>query len=93
MERCSPQGAPQKPDGDEPVRSPKITSGNLHSIINNGLIPGGQNSSRRQTVFFLPVDPRNKEHQDLEHTDFSVHTSSTILAQYLEETSRRGILG
>ena len=29
---------------------------NLHSIINNGLIPGGQSSSKRQTVFFLPVD-------------------------------------
>ena len=27
MERCSPRGAPQKPDGDEPVRSPKNTSG------------------------------------------------------------------
>ena len=26
---------------------------NLHSIINNGLIPGGQDLSRRQTVFFL----------------------------------------
>ena len=25
---------------------------NLHSIINNGLILGGQNSSKRQTVFF-----------------------------------------
>ena len=25
---------------------------NLHSIINNGLIPGGQNSSKRQMVFF-----------------------------------------
>ena len=33
---------------------------NLHSIINNGLILGGQDSSRRQTVFFLPVDPRDK---------------------------------
>ena len=30
---------------------------NLHSIINSGLIPGGQNSSKRQTVFFLPIDP------------------------------------
>ena len=30
---------------------------NLHSIINNGLILGGQNSSKRQTVFFLLVDP------------------------------------
>ena len=38
---------------------------NLHSIINNGLIPGGQDSSKRQTVFFfLPIDP--------EHIDFSV---------------------
>ena len=26
---------------------------NLHSIINSGLIPGGQNMSNRQTVFFL----------------------------------------
>ena len=26
---------------------------NLHSVINNGLIPGGQNSSKRQTVFFF----------------------------------------
>ena len=33
---------------------------NLHSIINNGLILGGQDSSRRQTVFFLPIDPRDK---------------------------------
>ena len=32
---------------------------NLHSIINNGLIPGGQNSSKRQTVFFLPIDLRD----------------------------------
>ena len=33
---------------------------NLHSITNNGLIPGGQDLSRRQTVFFLPIDPRDK---------------------------------
>ena len=45
---------------------------NLHSIINNGLIPGGQDSSRRQTVFFLPIDPRDKDHEDPEHIDFSV---------------------
>ena len=36
---------------------------NLHSIINNRLIPGGQNSSKRQTVFFLPIDPRDKKSQ------------------------------
>ena len=45
---------------------------NLHSIINNGLIPGGQDSSRRQTVFFLQIDPRNETHEDPEHIDFSV---------------------
>ena len=45
---------------------------NLHSIINNGLIPGGQNLSRRQTVFFLPADPRDKDREDPEHIDFSV---------------------
>ena len=39
---------------------------NLHSIVRNGLVPGGQNLSRRQTVFFLPVDPRNESHRDPE---------------------------
>ena len=45
---------------------------NLHSIVNNGLIPGGQDLSRRQTVFFLPIDPRDENHKDPEHIDFSV---------------------
>ena len=46
---------------------------NLHAIINNGLILGGQDLIRRQTVFFfLPIDPRNTGHKDLEHIDFSV---------------------
>ena len=38
---------------------------NLHSVINSGLIPGGQSSSKRQTVFFLLVDPMDKEQKDL----------------------------
>ena len=33
---------------------------NLHSIINNGLIPGGQNSSKRQTVSFCKLIPETK---------------------------------
>ena len=37
---------------------------NLHSITNSGLIPGGQNLSKRQTVFFLPVTLMDKEHKD-----------------------------
>ena len=45
---------------------------NLHSIINKGLMLGGQNSSKRQTVFFLPIDLRDKGHQDLGTFDFSV---------------------
>ena len=45
---------------------------NLHSIISNRLILGGQNSSKRQTVFFLPIDPRDKGHQDPAKIDFNV---------------------
>ena len=44
----------------------------LHSIIDNGLILGGQNSSKRQTVFFLPIDPRDKEHKGPEKIDLNV---------------------
>ena len=44
----------------------------LHSIINNGLILGSQNSSKRQTVFFLPIDPRDKVHQYPEKIDLNV---------------------
>ena len=65
----------------------------LHSIINNGLIPGGQDLSRRQTVFFLPIDPRDENHQDPEHIDFSVPRR----AQYVHSAWKRhqdaGILG
>ena len=45
---------------------------NLHSIINSGLIPGGQNLSKRQTVFFLPVDPTDKSHKDPDEIDLNV---------------------
>ena len=44
---------------------------NLHSIINSGLIPGGQNLSNRQTVFFLSVDPMDKEHKDPDTIDLN----------------------
>ena len=44
---------------------------NLHSIISSGLIPGGQNLSNRQTVFFLPVDPTDKNHKDPDVIDLS----------------------
>ena len=58
---------------------------NLHSIINSGLIPGGLNSSRRQKVFFLPVNPRNEGHQDPAHIDFSLPRRG----QYLHNAWKR----
>ena len=46
---------------------------NLYSIISNGLIPGGQNLSRRQSVFFLPVEPRDEDHKDPENIDYTLY--------------------
>ena len=57
----------------------------ISSIISNGLIPGGQNLSRRQSVFFLPVDPRNEDHKDPENIDYSVPRH----ARYLQNTWKR----
>ena len=58
---------------------------NLHSIINSGLIPGGQNLSNRQTVFFLPVDPMDKEHKDPETIDLT----APRLAQYMHKAWKK----
>ena len=58
---------------------------NLYSIINNGLVLGGQNLRRRQTVFFLPVDPRNEDHKDPEYIDFS----APRLARYMHRAWKR----
>ena len=57
----------------------------LSSILSNGLIPGGQNLSRRQSVFFLPVDPRNENHRDPENIDFFVPRH----ARYVQNTWKR----
>ena len=66
---------------------------NLKSIISNGLIPGGQDLSKRQSVFFLPVDPRKEDHKDPEYIDYSVPRLARYLQNSFEETSRHGILG
>ena len=58
---------------------------NLHSIINSGLVLGGQNSSKRQTVFFLLVDPRDKSHKDPDEIDLNVPRR----AQYLHNAWKR----
>ena len=58
---------------------------NLHSIIKSGLIPGGQNFNNRQTVFFLPVDPMDKNHKDPDTIDLNAPRH----AQYMHEAWMR----
>ena len=58
---------------------------NLHSIINSGLILGGQNSSKRQTVFFLFVNLGYNSHKDPDEIDLSVPRH----AQYLHNAWQR----
>ena len=58
---------------------------NLHSIIGNGLIPGGQNLGKKQSVFFLPVDPRNDDHKNPKNIDYSVPRH----ARYLQNTWKK----
>ena len=65
---------------------------NLLSIINSGLISGGQNLSKRQTAFFTSVDPLNNEHRDLEKWPGST-ASCLVQAESFEETSKHGALG
>ena len=58
---------------------------NLHSVVNNGLILVGQNSSKRQTVFFLSIHPRDKGHQYLAKIDLNVPRR----AQYLHKAWKK----
>ena len=58
---------------------------NLHSIINSGLILEGHNSSKRQTVFFLLVDPMDKSHKDPDEINLNVPRR----AQYLHNAWKR----
>ena len=57
---------------------------NLHSI-KSGLIPGGQNLSKRQTVFFLLVDPMDKNHKDPDTIDLNAPRH----AQYMHKAWKR----
>ena len=56
---------------------------NLHSM-NLGFILGGQNFSKRQTVFFTSVDPMDKEHKDPKELD----PTKPRLASYKKEWKR-----
>ena len=58
---------------------------NLHSIIDSGLIPGGQNLSNRQTVFFLLVDPLDKNHKDPDMIDLE----APRVAQYMHKAWKK----
>ena len=58
---------------------------NVHSIKNSGLIPGGQNLSKRQTVFVTSVDPMDKEHKDPDVIDLD----APRLAWYKEKTWKK----
>ena len=58
---------------------------NISSILSNGLIPGGQELSTRQSVFFLPVDPRDENHRDPENIDYSVPRR----ARYMQNNWKR----
>ena len=58
---------------------------NFHFIINSGLIPGGQNLSNSQTVFFLPVDPTDKNHKDPDTIDLNVPRH----AQYMHKAWKK----
>ena len=57
----------------------------LHSIIDSGLIPWGQILSNRQTAFFLPVDPMDKEHKDLDTIDLNAPRP----AQYMHKAWKK----
>ena len=56
-----------------------------NSIINSGVIPGGQILSNRQTVCFLPVDPMDKEHKDPEKIDLNAPRH----AQYMHKAWKK----
>ena len=53
--------------------------------MNSGLIPGGQNLSKRQTVFFTSVDAMNKEHKDPDVIDLD----APRLAWYKQKTWKK----
>ena len=55
------------------------------SILSNGLIPGGQELNGRQSVYFLPIDPRDEDHQDPEDIDYSVPRR----ARYMQKSWKR----
>ena len=60
-------------------------AGSSYSIMNSGLIPGGQKLSNRQTVFFTSRDAMNKEHKDPDMIDLE----APRLAWYKQKTWKK----
>ena len=58
---------------------------NIPSILSNGLIPGGVELNGRQSVFFLPTDPRDENYQNPENIDYSVPRR----ARYLQKSWKK----
>ena len=58
----------------------------------NGLIPGGLELSGRQSVFFLPIDPRDEDHQDPENIDYSVPRRARYMQNSWEKAPGYSIL-
>ena len=76
----------------------------LHAIINNGLIPGGQNSSKRTDGILFTFDPRDKGHKDPEkivlnvprraqylHSAWKKHQDAVYLF-YIDLAIRKGLI-
>ena len=66
---------------------------NLHSIINSGLIHGGQNLSNRPTVFFLLVDPMDKSHKDPDTIDLGAPRHAQYMQEAWKKHQNKKILG
>ena len=49
--------------------------------------------SNRQTVFFLPVDPTDKNHKDPDVIDLSVPRLAQYMHKAWKKTSKYGVLG
>ena len=58
---------------------------NVHTIIKSGLIFGGQNLSNRHAVFFLLVDPMEKNHKDPDTIDLN----APRLEQYMHKAWKK----
>ena len=66
---------------------------NLRSIMNSGLIPGGHNLSKRHTVFFLTLDPMDKEHKDPETIDLDAPRLAWYKQKRWKKHKKHGVLG